>query len=163
MKMNYVIVGLTLSMGVLSSCGGETVSTEVTKKKEQVKTDTASVSMNEEDYKKESLKNQYVDIVVQIKDGTKENLNMYLDKTSTEFSLDDWEYIDFSYPEYYETFKNYTTYSDLPDANVSSEPTKVVSVYFETEVDGMIMESAAMIYFQEKNGFIWIVGCELAG
>jgi len=168
MKIKYLIPGLVLSASLLVSCGEE--KTEKTEKdpkeekEEKINEDVVEIDeLSEEDFSDESVQSQWDDIVLQIKSGEKTGLNMYLDKSAPAFSEEEWDYLDFSQPEYYTTFSSYASFGDIPVADNMGEGTKVVQVYFETESDGQVFESAAMIYLTNEDGLIWIVGCELVG
>ena len=161
MKINYVIASLFLSTIVLTSCGD--AKTETKEKTESNEKEVIPEVKEEVISDSEDLKEQWKEIVSEIKQGKSGLISMYLKDDAPNFSKEEWDFLDLSQPEYYETFNSYNSFNELPDASNMTEPTKVVTVNFETESDGMVFESAAMIYLQVVDGLIWIVGCELAG
>lgn len=171
MKIKYLLPGLVLSASLLVSCGEEKTETKETEAKEEtVKEEVEEVDeiseieeIEGDAYSEESVQSQWDDIVAQVKSGEKVGLNMYLDGTSDSFSQEEWDYLDLTQPEYAATFDSYATFNDIPAADNMPEGTKVVQVYFETESDGQVFESAAMIYLIVEDGLIWINGCELVG
>lgn len=156
---------------LVSACGpGETEDKETEAKDHETEvvedTQVEEEIMNEEDpedYADYSIDGQWSDIVFQVGTGDPSNLDMYVDYGAETFSEEEWGYIDWSYPEYAETFGSFESYEDLPAADYFVEGAKVVQVYFETESDGMVFESMVMIYLVEEEGLLWIIGTEMAG
>lgn len=167
MKIKYILPSIILSASVFVSCGEEKTETTETVPKEEVVEEIVEeevlIDELDQDYFEESVQSQWDDVVGQIKAGEKANLDMYLDGTADTFSQDEWNALDFSQPEYSETFSQYKTFGELPVASNMPEGTKVVQVNFETQEDGNVFESTVMIYLVLEDGLIWISGCELIG
>lgn len=165
MKIKYLLPCLVLSASVFVSCGEEkTEKTESEPKEEVVEVvEEEEVVEAEDEYSGESVQSQWDDILAQIKSGEKENLNMYLDKSSESFSQETWDNLDFSNPAYYDTFSAFTSFDQLVEVKSDAGGHRAISVFFETEVDGEVYESMTMIYFVLEDGLIWINGCQIAG
>lgn len=165
MKIKYLLPGLMLSASLLVSCGDEKTEKTESEKKEVKAADEIieeEVVLDEvsDDF---GLNSQWEDIVLQIKNNDKKNLNMYLRKSSEKFSQEEWDALDFSQPEFYDMLSAFENYKDLPLAEYVGEGVRMVQVYFETEQDGQVFESTAIIYLVEEDGLIWIIGSELIG
>ncbi len=166
MKMKYFFASLILSTAVMTSCGEAKDESTETDSKEVAKEEIADeneVVETEEAKDDMGIQSQWDDIVSLIKSGEKSGLNMYLSKSSPQFSNEAWDYVDLSEPEYAAAIAEYSSFSDLPEATNMTDGSKVLNVYFETEIEGEVMESAIILNFILKDGLLWINGCQLAG
>lgn len=165
MKIKYLLPGIMLSASLLVSCGEAKVETTESDSKEEKKKEEVKVIEEEDldEYSEGSIQSQWDDIVAQVKAGEKENLNMYLDKSDPAFSQAEWDLMDFSQPEYAEAFTAFNSYDEIPEAGDMEAGNKVINVNFETEMDGEVFESTAIIYLVVEDGLLWINGCMLAG
>jgi hypothetical protein len=168
MKINYFLTSVFVMSVIMISCGEQKENTEESASNHvstEVENDTVSEIAIEtiEGDMDMTIQQQWQQIKGFVELGDKQSLGAYVDKNADTFSAEEWGYIDFLYPEYFATFSTYGEFSELPLADYFAPNTRVVSVYFETEAEGMTFESAVMIYFQERAGKIYIVGCELAG
>lgn len=157
---------------LFSACGSEEASTEETTdqdKDNHSEESTEPIEEEEEifseiddggDY---SIQGQWDDIIFQVGTGNPDNIDFYVDYSAETFSEEEWNYIDWSYAEYGETFGSYESFEDLPEADYFADGARVVEVYFETESDGMTFESMVMIYIVNDEGLLWIIGSEMAG
>lgn len=116
-----------------------------------------------DEYADHSVEGQWKDIVFYVSEGNKNKLDLFIDFNAPTFSQEEWDYIVLDESEYAEAFSSFESFESLPEADNYKAGAKVVTVYFETEVDGMVFESATMFYLEEREGLIWIIGCELVG
>ncbi len=169
MNFKYILLTTVLASGlILTSCN----ETETSSEEETTTTSAAEESQEEEieespekidEYADYSVQGQWDDIVFQVGTGNPDNLNIYVDEMAPTFSEQEWGYIDFSDPRYAEAFASYDSFEDLPDAEYFAPGAKVVTVSFTDEVDGMTFESTSMIYLEERDGLLWIIGAAMAG
>ncbi|MCB9188893.1 MAG: hypothetical protein H6599_06385 [Flavobacteriales bacterium] len=150
---------------LIASCGSEEGKTEEKSTNESNTENTVEKDdeTEVEEYDGYSLQDQWDDIVLQVSTGQLSNLDIYVDYNAPTFSEEEWNYIDLSYPEYNEAFSSFSSFDELPAADYFAEGARVVEVYSETIDGDMTFESMVMIYLENRNGLLWIIGVEMAG